>query len=219
MGLPQRIAGAMPLAEASEQLTAALEKELQKGYMGNYGRKYLFRHLRAAGIPATRQRAYASLKILDPRSVELRRPTFKKNHDKGGRLEVPGPNYMRCIDGHLKFREYGIGIYAMVDAYSRYVVAVFVGLSVTTGVSIVKRMVDVLESTGIRPEFFRSDRGTETTLLANAQLQFERYEDPDCSLSECFKYGGSKSNSRVEGWWNKMTEGQTMQWRVSTYHK
>ena len=103
MGLPQRIAGAMPLAEASEQLTAALEKELQKGYMGNYGRKYLFRHLRAAGIPATWQRAYASLKILDPRCVELRRPTFKKNRDKGGRLEVPGPNYMWCIDGHLKF--------------------------------------------------------------------------------------------------------------------
>jgi hypothetical protein len=214
MGLPQRIPGAIPLAQASEQLTAALEKELQKGYAGNYGRDYLFRHLRAEGIPATRQRAYASLKLLDPLGVEQRRPTFKKNRDKVGRLEVPGPNYMWCIDGHLKFREYGIGIYAMVDAYSRYVVAVFVGFSVTTGVSVVKQMVDALESTGIRPEFFRSDRGTETMLLANAQLQFEQYEDPDSLISGCFKYGGSKSNSRVEGWWNKMTEGQTMQWRV-----
>jgi len=72
MGLPQRVAGAMPLAEASEQLTAALEKELQKGYMGNYGREYLFRNLCAVGIPATQQRAYVSLKILDPRGVELR---------------------------------------------------------------------------------------------------------------------------------------------------
>jgi len=56
---------------------------------------------------------------------------------------------MWCIDGHLKFREYGIGIYAMVDAYSSYVVVVFVRLPVTTGVSIVKQMVDALESTGI----------------------------------------------------------------------
>ena len=61
---------------------------------------------------------------------------------------------MWCIDGHLKFREYGIGIQAMVDAYSCHVVAVFVGLSVTTGVSIVKQMVDAWESTGIQREFF-----------------------------------------------------------------
>ena len=135
MGLPQRPTS---LDEASTQLKIALEKELAKGYVGNYGREYLFRHLRATGIQATRTRAFAMLKVLGPVGVQNRVPTFRRNRDKAGRLEVPGPNYMWCVDGHLKFREYGIGTYAMIDAYSRYVVAVFVGTSVTTAVSVVK---------------------------------------------------------------------------------
>jgi len=121
---------------------------------------------------------------------------------------------MWCVDGHLKFREYGIGIYAMIDAYSRYVVAVFVGTSVTPAVSVVKQMVNAMESTGIRPELFRSDRGSETMLLANTQLQFKQFEDPDATIDSCYRYGTSKSNSRIEGWWNQMSAGQTTQWRV-----
>jgi len=118
---------------------------------------------------------------------------------------------MWCVDGHLKFREYGIGIYAMIDAYSRYVVAVFVGTSVTTAVSVAKQMVNTLESTGIPPEFFRSDRGSEMMLLANAQLLFEQFENPDATIDSCYRYGTSKSNSRIESWWNQMSAGQTMQ--------
>jgi len=103
----------------------------------------------------------------------------------------------------------------MIDVYSRYVVAVFVGTSVTTAVSVVQQMVNALESTGIRPELFRSDRGSETMkLLANAQLQFKQFEDPDATIDSCYQYGTSKSNSRIEGWWNQMSAGRTTQWRV-----
>jgi transposase InsO family protein len=153
MGLPQRRQSVVSIEEATVQLTAALEEELRKGSAGSYGRDYLFRHLRAEGIPATRTRAFAILKQLDPEGVQNRQPTFRRNRDRVGRLEVPGPNYMWCFDGHLMFQEYGMGIYAMIDAYSRYVVAVFVGISVTTAVSVVKQMLNALESTGIRPEF------------------------------------------------------------------
>jgi transposase InsO family protein len=214
MGLPQRRQSVVSIEEATVQLTAALEEELRKGYVGSYGRDYLFRHLRAEGIPATKTRAFAILKQLDPVGVQKRQPAFRRNRDRAGRLEVPGPNYMWCVDGHLKFREYGIGIYAIIDAYSRYIVAVFVGSSVTTAVSVVKQMVNALESTGIRPEFFRSDRGSETMLLANAQLLFKQFEDPDTTIDSCYRYGTSKSNSRIESWWNQMSTWQTMRWRV-----
>jgi len=200
MGLPQRIQSVSSIEEATVQLTAALEKELDKGYMSSYGRNYLFQHLRAEGIPTTKARAFAILKQLDPEGIQKRQPTFRRNRDSTGQLEVPGPNYMWCVDGHLKFREYGIGIYAMIDAYSCYVVAVFIGTSVTTAVSVVKQMVNALESTGIRPEFFRSDRGSETMLLANVQLQFKQFEDPDATIDSCYRYGTSKSNSHIEGW-------------------
>jgi len=36
MGLPQRIQSVISNEEATVQLTAALEKELDKGYMGSY---------------------------------------------------------------------------------------------------------------------------------------------------------------------------------------
>jgi len=42
MGLPQRIQSVISIEEATVQLTAALEKELDKGYMSSYGRDYLF---------------------------------------------------------------------------------------------------------------------------------------------------------------------------------
>jgi hypothetical protein len=65
----------------------------------------------------------------------------------------------------------------MIDAYSRYAVAVFIETSVTYyDCSCCQADSQRLESTGIRPEFFRSDRGSETMLLANAQLQFEQFE-------------------------------------------
>jgi hypothetical protein len=165
-------------------------------------------------VSQQQRRAFAILKQLDPVGVQKRQPAFRRNRDRAGRLEVPGPNYMWCVDGHLKFREYGIGIYAMIDAYSRYVVAVFVGTSVTTAVSVVKQMVNALESTGIQPEFFRSDRGSETMLLTNAQLLFKQVEDPDTTIDSCYRYGTSKSNSRIASWWNQMSTGQTMRWRV-----
>jgi len=71
-----------------------------------------------------------------------------------GQLEVPAPNCRWCIYGNLKFREYGIGIYTMIDRYSHYVVGVFVATLVTTTVSVAKQMGNALESNGIRPEFF-----------------------------------------------------------------
>jgi len=76
MGLPQRIQSVIFIEEATVQLTAALEKELDKGYMGSYGRDYLFQHLRAEGIPTTKTCAFAILNQLDSEGIQKRQPTF-----------------------------------------------------------------------------------------------------------------------------------------------
>jgi len=94
MSLPQRIQSVISNEEATVQLTAALEKELDKGYMGSYGRDYLFRHLRAEGIPMTMPRAFLILKQLDSEGIQKCQPAFRRNRDRTERLEVPGPNYM-----------------------------------------------------------------------------------------------------------------------------
>ena len=70
----------------------------------------------------------------------------------------------------MKFQAYGIEIYAMVDVYSRYVTSIFVELSATCGVSILKQYLDaVVANNNTRPHFIRSDCASETTLMANAR--------------------------------------------------
>jgi hypothetical protein len=70
---------------------------------------------------------------LDPEGVEAWRTQFKDGRDRTGKYNVPGPNYVWSVDGHMKFQTYGIEIYAMVDGYSCYVTSIFVGLSATCG--------------------------------------------------------------------------------------
>jgi hypothetical protein len=128
---------------------------------------------------------------------------------------VPGPNYAWSTDGHMKFQANRIEIYAMVVGYSRYVASIFVALPATREVSILKQYLDaVVGNSNMRPDFIRSDRGTETTLLVNAHWQLEQADQPDAEFESICFYGGSKSNSHIESWWEELTSRQTKQWQV-----
>jgi hypothetical protein len=176
------------------------------------------RHLAIRGIPVARDRMFAIMKELDPEAIEARKPKFKAGRDRIGKYVVPGPDYVWSVDGHLKFRDYGIGIYACVDGYSRYITSVYVGLSVTCGVSILKQYLDAIAGNrNLRPKIIRADRGTETMIMANAQWQLEQADLPEAPFGSVFKYGTSKSNSRIEGWWFELTKGQTQQWQVRDF--
>lgn len=140
------------------------------------------------------------MKELDPEGVEARVPQFRKGRDHVGKYILPGPDYIWSVDGHMKFQTYGIEIYAMVDGYSRYVTSIFVGLFATCGVSILKQYLDAVKANNTRPQLIRSDRGSETTLMANAQWQLEQADNPEVTLESVYFYGSSKSNSRSEGW-------------------
>lgn len=119
MGLYHRIRGQDSIAESNELLRTALLAEYETRLPANYGREYMFRHLSIQGIPVARDRMLTLMKEIDPDGVASRTPAFKAGRDKVGQYLVPGPNYAWCVDGHLKFREYGIGIYATIDGYSR----------------------------------------------------------------------------------------------------
>jgi len=101
---------------------------------------------------------------------------------------VPGPDYVWSVDGHLKFRDYKIGIYACIDGYSRYITSTHVGLSVTCTVSILKQYLDALSrNDDIRPTIIRADRGTETMLMANAPWQLEQADNAEALFSSAFR--------------------------------
>ena len=90
------------------------------------GREFFYRHLRTQRIPVARNRMFALMKELDPVGVEEQ---CKDAYNRHGTFQVPGPNFLWSIDGHLKLQAYGIEIYAGIDVYARYVPWNYVGVS------------------------------------------------------------------------------------------
>jgi len=60
----------------------------------------------------------------------------------------------------------------------------------------------------------RSDRGTETHMMANAHCQLHQTINPDAVWSDHYWYGTSTANQRIESWWRHMSKGQTIAWKV-----
>jgi len=215
MGLRYRVVGTPALHSATEGLHQAMILEFESKLPAHYGWEYMWLHLSIRGIPVARDRIFKIMKELDPECVEARRTRFKDGRDHTGKYIVPGPNYTWSVDGHMKFQAYGIKIYAMVDGYSRYITSIFAGLPATCGVSILKQYLDaVVGNSNMRPHFIRSARGTETSLMANAHWQLEQADQPNAEFESIYFYGGLKSNSCIESWWEELTSGQTKQWQV-----
>jgi hypothetical protein len=70
----------------------------------------------------------------------------------------------------MKLTPYGIEIYAAIDAYSRYVVWIYVGVSGMTAVSVVRQYLNAVKNIGYHSQVIRSDHGLETALIAGAHL-------------------------------------------------
>lgn len=142
-------------------------------------------------------RLFATVRELDPCGVERRLHDLQRHR---GEYVVPGPNFLWSIDGHEKLSFWGIEIYGAVDAYSRYVVWAYVGISNRTGVSVYYQYLDTIRSVGVQPRHLRSDRGTETTLVASGHHELIREQFPNTELNQCYWYGTSTANQRIESW-------------------
>jgi hypothetical protein len=139
----------------------------------------------------------------------------RKLHRRRGEFIVPGPDKLWSIDGHMKLEAWGIEIYASIDAYSRHILWIYVGVTARTQISVLSQYVNFLQTTGRKPRVIRSDRGVETPLLADCHLALSRVEDPDVKLDDIYLFGTSTKNQRIEAWWEDFTMTQTNPWIVS----
>jgi hypothetical protein len=125
---------------------------------------------------------------------------------------------MWSIDAHLKLQFWGIEVYAAINTYARYIIWIYIGTSATTAISCVRQFLDTLEEIGYQPQYVRSDRGNETTLIADAQWTLIREsQGQDTLLRDCYRFGTSKENQRIESWWCQLGKGCLVQWRVSLF--
>jgi hypothetical protein len=91
-----------------------------------------------------------------------------------------------------------------------------VGVSSRTAISVLRQYLNTLETQKIMPLVIRSDRGVETPMIASAHHEFRKRIDPAVSFSECFRFGTSTANQRIESWWAQLTKSTLFRWRVST---
>lgn len=160
----------------------------------------------------SRDRLYSIYRTLAPEAVDRRKRHMDRRR---GEYIVPGPNFIWSVDGYLKLEPYGIEIYAGIDAYARYIVWIYVGVSCRTAVSVLRQFLDVLDVTEQQPRFIRSDRGNETVLMASAHHQLLSTLDNELQFQDCYIYGTSTNNERIESWWGRLSRGMLQIWRVS----
>ena len=212
------------LADSRAKTFALVKSALHQGVVRCYGRGLLRTYLRVAhGHQARDDDVRDALSTLDTAGTESRRKGPSKSR-QGGEYITPGPDWLWCCDGHDKFRNYGIEIYACVDAYSRRIQWCYVGNSNRRAVSILRQVVTTVKAYNRCPSFFRSDRGKEVLLLADAHYSLYVLhkkatgtcpEDEDeLKLRDCYMFGTSTANIKIESSWFRMIRSQTKPWLV-----
>jgi hypothetical protein len=87
-------------------------------------------------------------------------------------------------------------------------------------------MVSIVESQNRCPSFWRSDRGKEVLLLADAHYSFFRKhkeaqgaspeEIDSLRFRDCYMFGTSTANVKIESTWMRMIRSQTKPWLVNS---
>jgi len=210
------------LAEMRAETFALTKQALHEGVVRCYGRGLLRTYLRIKYRHTAREDDVRdAIATLDIPGTESRRKGPDKGR-KGGEFITPGPDWLWCCDGHDKFRNYGTEIYAGVDAYSRRIQWCYVGNSNRRAVSVLRQAITTIKKYGRCPSFFRSDRGKEVLLLADAQFSLyilhkrsigvaDASEDT-LRLRDCYMFGTSTANIRIESTWMRMINSQTRPW-------
>ena len=210
--------GTERLKEALKTTEKVYEELYVDGTARQWGRGFVHTNLRRQRYSARERHVRDALRVLDPIGTVERRPGPRHRRRRGGEFIVSGPDRLWCIDGHDKFRNYGIYIYAAVDAYSRKIIWLYCGNDNRRGVGVLRQLLLAAKRLRRLLKHFRSDKGTETILAADVVYSLykrHRGEHQATQIRDCWLYGSSTANIRIENTWHLMISRQTASWMVS----
>jgi hypothetical protein len=152
------------------------------------------------------------VKELDLVGLERRTNDLQRHREE---YIVPSPDYIWSLDGHDKLSNWGIEIYAAIDAYSQFIIWIYVGISNRIEQSIAVQYNSTIAHTRYHPRILRTNCGKETLLMLEIHFLVARTSEPGVKLEECYFYGTSKKNQRIESWWSQLEKSCLWRWRVS----
>jgi transposase InsO family protein len=177
---------------AVEEAAIFIRKELEGGLSTRWGNVYTRTWTRKnIGHFVSRQDLRIILKTIDSIGTEAR----DKGEDRlKGRFMVKGPNRLWSGDQHDKLSLFGFQIYGIIDAFSRMIIGVFVGVSNRTQIAVLRFFLKCIRKHGGFPKKIRSDKGKETILMAVAQVALRRAQKPGLPYHKAYAYGPSTKN-------------------------
>lgn len=149
---------------------------------------------------------------IDPEGRKRRKLRLAR---RTGKYIVPGVNFLWSADGHCKLAHFGIEIYGAIDAYSRYIIWMHIGATANTSYGVMIDYLDTVLRTGFRPYVLRTDKGSETRMLADLHHALCEIDTPGIRIESTYCYGTSTSNTKIESWWQQLTRAVIHRWKVS----
>ncbi|PYH67139.1 uncharacterized protein BO88DRAFT_344940, partial [Aspergillus vadensis CBS 113365] len=189
--------------------TNHLLEAYNEGTIQGYGRELLFAHMRGELLIIPRYRQHNIYRTAAPEAIQQRKNDMQRSR---GSYMNPGPDHFWSVDGYMKLEPYGIRIHAAIDAYTRYIIWVYIGIDTRTSVSVVGQYIVAVHERKIICNKIRSDHGSETSLPAKAQA----YE-PEIEATECCIFGSSTANQRIEARWAQLSKSSLF--RYHSYFK
>ena len=205
------------LLAIQEELRAFFEDERgMANHACQMGKGSLYTHIRQQQFSIARDPLWDVYREFHAASIEER---LQRVSRRRGGWTCPGPNYQWCIDGYCKLAQYGFSVYGGIDAYSRFVVWLYVGVSANTARNVLAQYLAIVKAAGYIPEQIRADRGVETPLVAGAHYFLARqasmeHPNTERTFEQCFIYGKSTRNIKIESWWEELSRSRAVFWRV-----
>ncbi|XP_062585755.1 uncharacterized protein LOC134247396 [Saccostrea cucullata] len=162
------------------------------------------------GFVVQRAKIMELMRIIDPDGVERR----KHRRLLRRQYAAPGPNFIWHIDGYDKLKPFGFAVHGAIDGFSRRILWLEVGPSNNNPKIISRYFLDTVQQLGCCPNVCRCDLGTENKELEEIQVLLHSLQDQD--YGNCFLYGKSTSNQRIEAWWSILRR-QAADWWITFF--
>ncbi|KAI3647692.1 hypothetical protein MP228_007913 [Amoeboaphelidium protococcarum] len=144
-----------------------------------------------SGQQVSRDMVMVCQRFDNPEAVQMR----KRRKLKRREYQNDGPNQVWHIDGFDKLSQFGFGISACVDGFSRYVVFSMVADTNRPARYILEYFLDAADKCNVMPGKVRVDGGTENNYIK--QLQ-------EILVGEnSYIVGSSNFNTRIESYWGR----------------
>lgn len=172
-------------------------------------------HIIAANekVRIKRSNIHGLLRVVDSEGTAL----CLKGRLKRRVYRVKGPNHIWASDGHDKLKPWGITIYGFIDAWSRRILSLRVGINNNDPRRIGVYFLETVAKEGGIPQKTSTDHGTETLDICRHQITFVRAFSglDEAKARKRHIYTTSPHNQKIECLWSQLMKAKNISIRKS----